>query len=248
MTALRLGSNLVLTAIFVSGAVFAQQPATDGPTVAKLVDLKGSVTVSGGGPATPGANEMRLAVNTRIATGPGAKVTINYDKGCDVRLDENQRFTVREGGECCALVDSVESSDGRNLANLVPVKPLNGEFTVARLTNLEGTILVSEGDAMAAGFKDQRLKIDTRVVTTAAASVIIDYDKGCNVRLTENQRFLVRDRGGCCALIAAVEGIGAPVAVAAGGVSGLGILGAVGVGTAVLLGVGRAGGTNVSPN
>jgi hypothetical protein len=246
MTALRLGSNLVLTAIFVSGAAFAQQPI--GQTVAKLTELKGTVLVNGGGPSIPGANDLRLAVNARISTGPGAKVTINYDKGCDVRLDENQRFTVREGGECCALVDSVEASDGTILSNLVPVKPLNGEFTVAKLTNVEGTILVSEGDAMAAGFKDQRLKIDTRVVTTAASTVIIDYDRGCNVRLYENQRFQVRDRGGCCALIAAVEGIGAPVAVAASGITGLGILSAVGVGSAVIIGVGRLGGNNVSDN
>ena len=247
MTALRLGSNLVLSAIFVSGAAFAQQPKADDSTVAKLTDLKGTILVSRGGPAAPGANDQRLPVNTRVATGPGSKVTINFDKGCDIHLDENQRFTVREGGECCALVDSVESSNGTNLANVVPVQPLNGESTVAKLTNLEGTILVSEGDAMAAGFKDQRLKIDTRVVTTNSSSVIINYDRGCNVRLYENQRFLVRDRGGCCALIALVESIGAPVAIIAGGISGLGVLSAVGVGSATIIGLGRLGGTT-SPN
>ena len=121
--------------------------------------------------------------------------------------------------------------------------------TVAKLIDIEGTVLVSEGDAMAAGAKDQRLKVDTRIVTTAGAKVTINYDNGCDVRLEENKRFVVRETGTCAALIAAVESIGAPVAAAGpatiGGL-GLGILGAVAVGTAVA--VGQTGGTNVSPN
>lgn len=121
--------------------------------------------------------------------------------------------------------------------------------TVAKLIDIEGTVLVSEGDAMAAGAKDQRLRVDTRVVTTAGAKVTINYDKGCDVRLEENKRFVVRELGECAALIASVESIGAPVAAAGQGTIGglgLGILGAVGIGTAIA--VGQTGGTNVSPN
>ncbi len=252
MTLRRLGTNLVLAAIFVSGTVFAQQTKKDEQTVAKLIDLKGTVLVNGAGPMATGANNQRLAVNTRIVTGPGSKATINYDKGCEVRLNENQRFTVREEGECCARIDSVESTNGgsQNGAARAAFEQLliKNEGTVAKLTNLEGTILISEGDAMAAGATDQRLKIDTRVVTTAASQVTINYDRGCDVRLYENQRFTVRDRGGCCALIAAVEHIAAPVAaVSTGGISGLGIIGATAVAGGVIFGVGRTD-TNVSPN
>jgi len=132
--------------------------------------------------------------------------------------------------------------------------------TVAKLKDLEGTVLVSQGDAMAAGAKDQRLKPDTRIVTTAGSKVTINYDKGCNVHLEENQRFTVREFGECAALIAGVEtigvggavvGVGAGAAAAGGataGISGLAILGAVGVGGAVIYGVSQTGGKNVSPN
>src|SRR5438067_10888161 len=54
--------------------------------------------------------------------------------------------------------------------------------TVARLKDVVGTVLVSQGDAMVAGVRDQRLAVGTRVVTTLGASVLIDYDKGCDVR------------------------------------------------------------------
>lgn len=55
-----------------------------------------------------GANDRRLAVGTRVVTTTGAKVTINYDVGCDIRLKENERFTVVVG-PCAALLASVES-------------------------------------------------------------------------------------------------------------------------------------------
>ena len=125
--------------------------------------------------------------------------------------------------------------------------------TVAKLVDLGGTVLVSQGDAMAAGAADQRLRPDTRVVTTAGSKVTINYDRGCNVRLEENQRFTVREFGECAALIASVESIGVaggvgPVAAAGGGgIAGLAIFGAAGVGAAIY-GVTRNSGTNVSPN
>ncbi|MBK8742069.1 MAG: hypothetical protein IPM02_22310 [Betaproteobacteria bacterium] len=124
--------------------------------------------------------------------------------------------------------------------------------TVAKLVDLDGAVLVSQGDAMAAGAADQRLRPDTRVVTTAGSKVTINYDRGCNVRLEENQRFTVREFGECAALIASVESIGVAGGVAAAGtggtgIAGLAVLGAAGVGAAIY-GVTRNSGANVSPN
>ena len=120
--------------------------------------------------------------------------------------------------------------------------------TVAKLKDIEGTVLVSQGDAMAAGAKDQRLRPDARVVTTAGSKVTINYDKGCDVRLEENQRFVVRELGECAALIASVTGTGVGAAAVGGGISGMAVLGAVGVGAAITYAVDRDRSRSVSPN
>jgi len=75
--------------------------------------------------------------------------------------------------------------------------------TVARLTNLEGNVMVSQGDGMAAAVRDQRVAPGTRVVTMAGGKVVVNYDVGCDVSLKENQRFTVRT-GECAALVADV--------------------------------------------
>ena len=87
--------------------------------------------------------------------------------------------------------------------------------TVAKLSDIEGNVLVSQGDAMVAGTNGQRLPVGARVVSTAGAKVTINYDTGCDVRLTENQRFTVAV-GACGALVASVQPVG-PAAGAIGG-------------------------------
>jgi hypothetical protein len=108
--------------------------------------------------------------------------------------------------------------------------------TVAKLKEPTGTVLLSRGDAMVAGASEQRLPLGTRVVTTAGATVTIDFDFGCDVRLKENQRFTVRE-GNCAALIAAVETITPGAALAAGGgqaVTGLAGVGLIGAAAAII--------------
>ena len=93
------------SALLVAGGVLAQQPSN---TVAKLKDAEGNVLVSQGDAMIAGANDQRLAVGTRVVTTGGATVTISYDVGCDVRLKENERFTVTVG-PCAVLLGQVES-------------------------------------------------------------------------------------------------------------------------------------------
>ena len=104
--------------------------------------------------------------------------------------------------------------------------------TVARLADVQGSVLVSQDEAMVAGANDQRLRIGQRIVTTAGARVVVRYDNGCDVELKENQRFTVRI-GECPALLSDVTTVGpAPVA----GVTSdtiLGIAGAAGFGYAI---------------
>jgi len=104
--------------------------------------------------------------------------------------------------------------------------------TVARLADVQGSVLVSQDDAMVAGANDQRLRVGQRIVTTAGAHGTVRYDNGCDVELKENQRFTVRI-GECPVLLSDVTSVGlAPVA----GVTSdtiLGVAGAAGFGYAI---------------
>jgi len=92
--------------------------------------------------------------------------------------------------------------------------------TVARLSSLEGNVMVSQGDGMVAAVRDQRVAPGTRVVTMAGGKVVVNYDVGCDVSLKENQRFTVR-MGECALLLGDVVTLvpgSATVAVAGVGV------------------------------
>ena len=113
---------------------------------------------------------------------------------------------------------------------------------VAKLTGLDGTVLVSQGDAMAAGANGQSLAVGQRIVTTAGSRVTVSYSNGCDVRLIENQRFVVREAGACSALIALVEGTGiagagAGTAAATGGSLFAGGSAGTAIGLAAVVGV-----------
>ena len=80
--------------------------------------------------------------------------------------------------------------------------------TVAKLKNVKGTVLVTQGDAMVAATAGQAVPAGARIVTTAGSVVTVSMDKGCEVTLRENQRLSVRDYGNCAQLTAAIEGTG----------------------------------------
>jgi len=100
------GIATVLGLATVLGTVLAaaQEPAT----VARLVNLEGNVLVSQDDAMVAATNNERVAVGTRVLTMKGASVVVSYDVGCDVRLKENERFTVRLG-ECGVLAGEVVS-------------------------------------------------------------------------------------------------------------------------------------------
>jgi len=110
--------------------------------------------------------------------------------------------------------------------------------TVARLSGLEGNVLVSQADAMVAATPDQRVAPGTRVLTTAGAKAMVTYDNGCEVRLKDNERFTVR-LGECAVLLKEVVAVG-PAPGAIGG--GVGTAAAGGTTVSTILGVAAAGG------
>jgi hypothetical protein len=73
-------------------------------TVAKLIEITGNVLVSRDSGLTTGTEAMRLLPKTRILTTANARAIIEYDDGCRVRMEANQRFEVERDRECAALV------------------------------------------------------------------------------------------------------------------------------------------------
>lgn len=121
--------------------------------------------------------------------------------------------------------------------------------TVARLSNLEGNVMVSQGDGMVAAVRGQRVAPGTRVVTMAGGKVVVNYDVGCDVSLKENQRFTVRT-GECALLLGEVVTLvpgSATVAVASVGV--IEVVGGIAIGGGLIYGGYETfRGSSASPN
>lgn len=84
----------------------------------------------------------------------------------------------------------------------------------AVLKDVVGNVLVSTKDGMGAGIEKQGVSNNTRVTTTARASVTIAFNCGCDVKLKENERIDIDSPNTCAALLAAVTAV--PVAGAIG--------------------------------
>ena len=69
--------------------------------------------------------------------------------------------------------------------------------TIARLADVRGNVLVSRDFGIASAGEALRLLPDTRVLTTANAAVVVQYDDGCRVHLEANQRFVVESQAPC---------------------------------------------------
>jgi hypothetical protein len=87
---------------------------------------------------------------------------------------------------------------------------------IARLTGIQGNVLVSQTDGMAAATSGQQLPPGTRVITTGGAKATVSYASGCVVDLGENRRYIVREAAECTAAKAPPLGSATPFAVLAG--------------------------------
>ena len=120
---------------------------------------------------------------------------------------------------------------------------------MARLSNLEGNVMVSQGDGMVAAVRGQRVAPGTRVVTMAGGKAVVNYDVGCDISLKENQRFTVR-MGECALLLGEVVTLvpgSATVAVASVGV--IEVVGGIAIGGGLIYGGYETfRGSSASPN
>lgn len=87
---------------------------------------------------------------------------------------------------------------------------------VARLSGVQGSVLVSVAEGLAAAVGEQRLVPGTRIITTAGSKATVIYDRGCVVSLGENRRYMVREQAECAAAKAPALGTAASFAVLGG--------------------------------
>ncbi len=84
--------------------------------VARLLDLEGNVLASRDDAMIAAANDQRVVSGTRVLTTAGAGVLVRFDSGCDVRLKENERFTVRVADCRCLIGEVAQVGPGQALA------------------------------------------------------------------------------------------------------------------------------------
>jgi len=124
---------------------------------------------------------------------------------------QNARSTTFARRNCAILVFAAAFAMG-----VVQAQQPASPRSTAKLTGLQGNVLVSQADGMAAAVEGQALPPGARVFTTAGAKVTITYERGCLVSLGENRRYTVREAAECVAAKAPPLGAAAPFAVLAG--------------------------------
>src|SRR5262245_50353127 len=169
-------------------AYSASRPALAQNTrrIAKLPPVPGGVLVSEAAGLAAQATGQELPAGARVITTSGAKATISYDKGCEVTLGEDRRYTVREQAECT-------SARAPPLGSSSPFVVLGG----ARVANVGETLVngqlgVSPGTGVT-GFPPGRVAggeihpADDKA-TQAQKDALVAYDdivqQTCNTRLT----------------------------------------------------------------
>jgi hypothetical protein len=136
---------------------------------------------------------------------------------------------------------------GLLLALQAAAQPLAPEKAVAQLRQLSGNVLVSHAAGMTTGAELLRVADGTRIITTANSEVVVVFDKGCGVRMQENQRLDVDTGKPCAALVPANLAVAVPAA--GHGFAGLLIPGLLAAGAAAAgLGGGAQPVPPVSPN
>ena len=73
-------------------------------SIARLRDVHGNVLVSNEAGLSSGDEALRLVAGTRVITTAKSEVIVEYDNGCRVKLEENQRFEVEKGKPCALLI------------------------------------------------------------------------------------------------------------------------------------------------
>lgn len=102
--ALRVGLAVTLLVAATSPWDAGAQPPPQKEGVARLKSVNGNVLVSRESGLSAGEQAERLLNGTRIITTANSTAVVEFDNGCEVRLNENERFDVDSTRACALLV------------------------------------------------------------------------------------------------------------------------------------------------
>jgi hypothetical protein len=138
ITATRWGWTIALGAaasLCATGALAQQE-------VARLKQVNGNVLVSGQAGLATGSEAQPLANGVRIITTANSRVVVVFANGCEVRMEENQRFDVESDKPCAALLPQALGATpavGPGLAALV-IPGLIGAAGANEIINNQGRV------------------------------------------------------------------------------------------------------------
>lgn len=134
---------IALTVAMASPAL-AQQGAPAGSQepkpVAQLESVEGSVLVSNPTGLSAGGKGTRLTTGTRVITPANGKALVQFDNGCSVRLEPNQRLVIDPDKSCEELLLLVQST--LPAPPLPPSPSLSGMALAGGLPDLTGSLLL----------------------------------------------------------------------------------------------------------
>ena len=91
----------------------------------------------------------------------------------------------------------------------------------AALAELQGTVLVNQGEGMVRAQPGMPLGIDDRVLTLNESGVLVVYEDGCTIRLEENSLLTLMSADECTQGVAAADEVSEVAAFSAIGAGGI---------------------------
>src|SRR5258706_16086206 len=80
---------------------------------------------------------------------------------------------------------------------VAPLAACAADDSVARLTQIDGQVLLNMGSSMASATGPVRLVPGVRVLTTPGSSAEVVFDDGCRVRVGSRERYEVDRKSPC---------------------------------------------------
>jgi hypothetical protein len=99
--------NLLLAASFVLSVSSAL--AQNAPNVGHVEDIKGNVSIVQEGKFLNVTNDTKFEDGARIVAGAGSSVTIELDKGCEIKLKPGQALVINKALHCDKLAAAVQT-------------------------------------------------------------------------------------------------------------------------------------------
>jgi hypothetical protein len=110
-------AQAVILAFVVNSAALAQQGGRAAPaapaapkTVARLVSVEGNVLASNASGLAAGNKGLALYDGQRVITATKSKATVQFDDGCVVTLEPNQRYVIDSDRPCILRLAQVQST------------------------------------------------------------------------------------------------------------------------------------------